>query len=80
MIRIHASGPNRYYLCRECGAVREDIYQNEVIVEHCWHDAPDGTLPKSVKEEARELLETPVGEQLALWSEDETERFQGAAE
>jgi hypothetical protein len=74
MIRIHAGGPNRYYLCRECGAVREDIYQDGAIIEHRWHNpvdtshrtdcSPNGTLPKSVREEARELLEAPVGEQL----------------
>ncbi len=27
MIRLRAGGPNRYYLCPECGAVREDLYR-----------------------------------------------------
>ena len=67
MIRLHAGGPNRYYLCPECGAVREDIYQGGAIVGYQWHDAPDGTLPKAVREEAVEVLAMPKGEQLDLF-------------
>jgi hypothetical protein len=69
MIRLHAGGPNRYYLCPECGAIREDVYRGGAIVDHRWHDAPDGTLPQAVQEEAQSLLEVPEGEQLALWDE-----------
>lgn len=70
MVRLHAGGPNRYYLCRECGAVREDIYREGGIVAHRWHDAPDGTLPWAVRMEAKAILEMPRGEQLELWSRD----------
>lgn len=69
MIRLHAGGPSRYYLCRECGAIRDDVYRGGAIVDHRWHDAPDGTLPKAVREEAQSLLEVPEGEQLALWDD-----------
>jgi len=67
MIRLHAGGPNRYYLCGECGAVREDVYSCGAIVDRCWHDRPDGTLPEAVKQEATHILETPDGQQLTLW-------------
>jgi hypothetical protein len=70
MIRLHGGAPNRYYLCPECGAVREDVYRGGSIVEHCWHDVPDGTLPKSVREEALQVLAAPRGEQLGLWEDD----------
>jgi hypothetical protein len=67
MVRLHAGGPYRYYLCRACGAVREDVYQDGVIVAHRWHDAPDGTLPAAVREEALRVLGAPRAEQLALF-------------
>ena len=66
MIRLHAGAPNRYYLCRECGAAREDVYRGKAIVQRQWHDAPYGTLPEPVRQEALELLEAPSGEQLDL--------------
>jgi hypothetical protein len=67
MMRLHGGGPHRYYLCRQCGAVREDVYQDGAIVEHRWHDAPDGTLPYPVRSEALAVLQVPHGEQLTLW-------------
>jgi len=67
MTRLHAGAPNRYYLCLECGAVREDVYGGGAITGHRWHDAPDGTLPTAVYEEVVEILATPSGEQLELW-------------
>ncbi len=66
MIRLRGGGPNRYYLCRECDAVREDIYHSGAIVDHRWHDTPDGRLPEAVKEEALAILEIPNGEQMEL--------------
>jgi len=27
MMRLHGGAPNHYYLCLECGAVREDVYE-----------------------------------------------------
>lgn len=67
MIRLHAGAPQRYYLCRACGAVREDVYREGVIVAHRWHDAPDGTLPAAVREEALAVLGATRGEQLRLF-------------
>jgi hypothetical protein len=55
MIHLHAGGLNRYYLWPECGAVKEDVYQGRAIVEHRCHNAPDGTLPRAVREEALEI-------------------------
>jgi len=71
MMRLHGGAPNRYYLCRRCGAVREDVYREGAIVEHRWHDAPDGTLPDAVCQEAWEILAMPHGDQLALWACDD---------
>jgi hypothetical protein len=70
MLRLHAGGPHRYYLCRACGAVREDLYHDGAIVAHRWHDSPDGTLPAAVREEASEVLAAPRGEQLGLFDQD----------
>ena len=67
MHRLHGGGPNRYYLCAECGAIREDVYRDGTIIEHRWHEAPDDALPEAAREEAREILEAPDGEQLELW-------------
>jgi len=67
MTRLHAGAPNRFYLCRECGAVREDVYQGGAIVEYQWHDASHGMLPNPVREEALDILDAPNGEQLAFW-------------
>lgn len=67
MTRLHAGAPNRYYLCLECGAVREDVYEGGAITGHRWHEEPSGTLPTAVYEEAMELLAMPRGEQLELW-------------
>ena len=69
MIRLHTGGPNRYYLCPECGAVKEDVYRGGAIVEHRWHDAPNPTLPEPVREEAPEALAAPKGQQLGLWED-----------
>lgn len=52
MMRLHGGSPHRYYLCRRCGAVREDVYSAGAIVEHRWHDSPNGQLPASVRQEA----------------------------
>lgn len=69
MVRLHAGGPNHYYLYPECGRFREDVYRGGSIVEHCWRDGPNSTLPEAVREEALEILEAPNGEQLELWGE-----------
>jgi hypothetical protein len=67
MLRLHARGPDRYYLCRECGAILEYVYKNGAISDLRWHDQPDTALPQSVVREARAVLEKPTGEQLSLW-------------
>ena len=67
MVRLRAGGPNRYYLCRECGAVREDLYQSGAILDHRWHDASNGILPAAVREEALHILSAPEAHQLAMW-------------
>lgn len=69
MIRLHGAGPNRYYSCPECGAVKEDVYRGGAIAEHRRHDAPDGTPPEAVREETLEILAAPDGEQLGWNSE-----------
>ena len=66
MIRLHAGGPNRHYLCPECGAIREDVYRNRAIIGQRWHEELDGELPRAVREEATEILGAPGGEQLEL--------------
>jgi hypothetical protein len=70
MMRLHGGGPNRFYLCRACGAVREDVYREGAIVEHRWHEGPNGELPPGVREEALEVLGCPAVEQLSLWPGD----------
>jgi hypothetical protein len=72
MIRLHAGGPSRFYLCPECGAVREDVYRGGAIIAQHWHDGPGEALPEAVREEALAMLETPSGEQLGLWSKRES--------
>jgi hypothetical protein len=67
MVRLHGGAPCRYYLCRACSAVREDVYREGAIVAHRWHDAPDGALPAAVREEALQVLAAPRGEQLGLF-------------
>lgn len=76
MMRLHAGGPNRYYLCRKCGTVLEDVYRDGGIVAHRWHDYPDGALPESVREEATSILNTPHSEQLGLWDDPLDEQSQ----
>jgi hypothetical protein len=67
MLRLHGGGPNRYYLCRACGAIREDVYRDGAIVAYRWHDAPDGQLPAAIRQEARDILSMPHPDQLELW-------------
>ncbi len=46
-----------------------DVYRGGAIVGHRWRDAPDGTLPKAVREGALEVLAVPKGEQMELWED-----------
>jgi hypothetical protein len=56
MVRLHGGGPNRYYLCHERGATREDVYQGGAIAEHRWHDAPNGALPEVGRVKAQDCF------------------------
>lgn len=69
MMRLHAGTPNRYYLCRVCGAIREDVYRKGAIVTTHWYDEPNGQIPQTVKREAIAVLSMPRGEQLPLWED-----------
>jgi hypothetical protein len=55
--------PNRYYLCPECGAMRGYVYRDGALVGLRFLDAPDGTLPEAVREEALKVLEPSGDEQ-----------------
>ena len=37
--------------------MREDVYKGGAIIEHHWHEEPNGALPTAVYEEAMEVLE-----------------------
>jgi hypothetical protein len=71
MMRLHGGAPSRYYLCRRCSAIREDVYREGAIVEHRWYDGPNGRLPAGVLQEAVEILALPGGEQLGLWADED---------
>jgi hypothetical protein len=43
--------------------------RSQPIIEHRWHEEPNGTLPTAVYEETAKILAMPDGEQLELWEE-----------
>jgi hypothetical protein len=47
--------PNRYYFCRDCGSVREDVYRGDAIAERRWHNAPDVRWLQVVRHKAVEF-------------------------
>jgi hypothetical protein len=70
MQRLSVAGPNRYYLCRACGRVREEVCRADgTIVEVCFHKVVDGSLPPAAAEQARDLLTRPRYEQLSLFGD-----------
>jgi hypothetical protein len=68
MQRLNVAGPNRYYVCRACGTVREEVCRVDgTILETHFHKARDGGLPRVVAEQARDILDGPRYEQLSLF-------------
>jgi hypothetical protein len=69
MVRLHVGGAVRWYVCRECGSVRENVCDREgLVVGTNWHTLDGGTLSEAVIGEARAVLEEGEPEQLSLWS------------
>jgi hypothetical protein len=66
MPRLHTGGPNRCYLCADCGALREGVYRGGAIAERRWHHAPDGLLLNAVGEKALNFLKARKSEQLGM--------------
>jgi hypothetical protein len=75
MLRIHASihPPARYYLCRECGAIREDPTRGDGTMadETRWHELESTDLPAAVVEQVRAILEQPSFGQLSFLPDEE---------
>ncbi len=67
MTRLHVAGTSRWYLCRRCGAVREDVCRGDgTILGTRWLEPGDG-LPDVVGGEVGELMERVEYEQLGLF-------------
>ena len=68
MQRLNVVGPNRYYVCRACSTVREDVCRADgTILETHFHKAQSDNLPPVVIEQARDILEQPRYEQPSLF-------------
>ena len=69
MIQLHLCPPSHYYLCLECGAIREDVCLPSGLItrtqRHLSHADPD--LPAPVKELAKAILNQPHVEQIPLF-------------
>ena len=69
MIQLHLCPPNHYYLCPECGMIREDVCLPGGFItrtqRHPSHADPD--LPALVRELAQAILDQPHAEQLPLF-------------
>ena len=60
MPRLNAAGLNRYYLCRRCGTVREDLCRHDgTIISTRRHNVESADLPAAVVEQARAILDAP---------------------
>ena len=73
MMRLQAGGvPAYFYLCLQCGAIREDAHLRDgTIIGTRWHtDLKRARLPDAVAHQAREILDRPSFEQLKLFDSD----------
>jgi hypothetical protein len=69
MLKLSVAGQGRFYLCRECGAVREEVCRVDgTVIEIHYHDSADAAdLSPVVLEQVRAILDAPEFEQLALF-------------
>ena len=68
MIRLHTNTTSRYYLCRQCGTIREHACRPDgTIVATALHRLDSVDLPAAVVEQAREILTRPDYEQPTLF-------------
>jgi hypothetical protein len=68
MQRINVAGPHRYYLCRQCGHVREEVCRTDgTIISTRFREAYSQELPEAAREQARDILEQPSYRQLSLF-------------
>lgn len=54
MMRLHVDGLNRYYVCLECGTIREEICESEGTIAYVRiYEAGSEELPAVVVEQVR---------------------------
>jgi tetratricopeptide (TPR) repeat protein len=70
MHQIAVGGPSRYFVCPECGAVREEAHDKEGKTKVRYHGLNSDALSKIVIEKARTILEQLKPEQLKLLDAD----------
>jgi hypothetical protein len=73
MMRLQAGGvPAYFYLCLDCGAIREDAHLRDgTIIGTRWHtNLNRARLPDAVIRQAREILNQPSFEQLEMFQDD----------
>jgi tetratricopeptide (TPR) repeat protein len=68
--QISVGGPSRYYVCPECGAVREEAKDTDGALKVKYHALNSAALSKIVVEKARSILEQLKPEQLRLLDAD----------
>lgn len=68
MRRLHVAGAGRWYLCRACGALREDVCRADgTIRETRFHTVESDGLPEMVREAVGEMMGRGEYEQLGLF-------------
>jgi tetratricopeptide (TPR) repeat protein len=68
--KIAVGGPSRYYVCPECGAVREETRDTGGATKVRYHGLNSDALSRIVVEKARAILERLRPEQLRLLDAD----------
>jgi hypothetical protein len=65
--------PAHFHLCLDCGEIREDRIRRDGTLtgETYWHDVDSDTLPASVTEQARDILDRPKFTQGSLFGDDQ---------